>query len=178
MWNLQEVRLNNFIASEFSLTAEFHIIGTKVRGFITNIYGPFALARKSDFLESLNATKAWVGDRHWTLGEYFNLICSLDEKKGGHGTLSHHSEAFNDKIGEWGLVNLRPTNHIFNWTNKRIGNRHIASRLNRFLVLKEILTGGSDLAALVLPPTRSDHWPISLNWLRVGEHLRKPLCFE
>jgi len=47
------VALENFLASEFSLSAEFHIIGTKVRGVITNVYGPYMASRKHEFFESL-----------------------------------------------------------------------------------------------------------------------------
>ena len=50
-WNLNLVSMNNFVASRYMLSTCFHILGTSVRGVITNVYGPFQLARKSDFLE-------------------------------------------------------------------------------------------------------------------------------
>ena len=83
IWNPQEVSLHNFVASDFTLSAKFYIIGTRISGLITNIYGPFALARKIEFLNSLDTMKAWVGDIHWILGGDFNLITSLQEKQGG-----------------------------------------------------------------------------------------------
>ena len=51
LWNPKLVSMTNFVASRYMLSACFHILGTSVRGVITNVYGPFQLARKSDFLE-------------------------------------------------------------------------------------------------------------------------------
>lgn len=178
LWNPKEVSLENYLAYEFSLSAKFHIIGTRVRGVLTNVYGTYIAGRKNDFFKSLGTTHTWVGYWHRVIGGDFKLICNLEEKKEGHRALSNFSEIFNEKIVVWELVDLQPDNHFFTWTNKRSGERHIASRLDRFLVSESILTGGGDITAIILPSAGSDHWPVSLNWLRVGEHLRRSFRFE
>ena len=40
LWNPQEVHLSGFLASPYMLLDDFHIIGTIIRGVISNVYGP------------------------------------------------------------------------------------------------------------------------------------------
>ena len=40
LWNPREVSLSDFSASRHSLSAAFHILGTSIRGFMTNVDGP------------------------------------------------------------------------------------------------------------------------------------------
>ena len=75
-------------------------------------------------------------------------------------------------------MDVATTNNHYTWSNKRSGDRHIASRLDRFLSSECLLTKGGDSAALVLPTAGSDHWPISLKWRWPGENLRRPFIFK
>lgn len=67
-WNAHEVFLSNFVATEFSITVEFHILGTRVRGCLTSVYEPFLASRKKAFVETMGTTKNKVGSRHWVMG--------------------------------------------------------------------------------------------------------------
>ena len=84
----------------------FHIIGTTVRGVITNVYGPFQLVHKPAFLEELTTLREWVGNEHWIIGKDFNLIRSLEEKKGEIITLSNINTTFNKVIKDLHLVDV------------------------------------------------------------------------
>ena len=53
IWNPSGLSLTNFMATKFSISVEFHILGTNSKGFLTNVYGPFKLASKQLFLRSL-----------------------------------------------------------------------------------------------------------------------------
>ena len=53
LWNPKEVSLYNFSATQHSLSAAFHILGTNIWGFITNVYGPHREEHKMQFLDSL-----------------------------------------------------------------------------------------------------------------------------
>ena len=44
LWNPILVSIHNFVASRNMLSTYFHILGTFVRGVITNVYVPFQLA--------------------------------------------------------------------------------------------------------------------------------------
>ena len=57
LWNPNQVRLSNFVASRNTLSAHFHVLGTTVRGVISNVYGPFQLAKNPKFLDELRSLK-------------------------------------------------------------------------------------------------------------------------
>ena len=106
LWKPNLVSITNFFASRYMISACFHVLGTSVKGVITIVYGPFQLERKTTFLEELRLLSAWVGRDHWIIGGYFNLIRSLDEKKGGTRSLSNVSVSFNEVIEELHLVDV------------------------------------------------------------------------
>lgn len=64
LWNPNLVSISNFVASQNIFSAFFHVLGTSVRGVITNFYGPFQLVRKPTFLEELGSISDWVGLVH------------------------------------------------------------------------------------------------------------------
>ena len=68
------------------------------------------------------------------VGGHFNLIASLEVKKGGRCNMEEGSEAFTKTIEDLGLVDIILGEGWFSWNNKRMGERHIASILDRFLV--------------------------------------------
>ena len=76
-----EIKLTNFLATHYIIFADFHILGTSLRGILTNVYRPFSLAPKQAFLNSLKMLNIWVGQRHWIVGGDFNLIHNLGGKK-------------------------------------------------------------------------------------------------
>ena len=51
LWNPNLVSISNFVASKNMISGHFLILGTIIRGVVTNVYGPFQLAQKNDFLE-------------------------------------------------------------------------------------------------------------------------------
>ena len=57
LWNPWEVNLSGFIATPFSLSADFHILGTKIKGFMTNVYGPSSAEQKLSFLDLFSVIK-------------------------------------------------------------------------------------------------------------------------
>ena len=112
------------------------------------------------------------------MGGDFNLIRSLEEKKGGIRNLSGISNDFILLIEELHLVDVSTPNGFYKWQNKHSGQRHIASRLDRFLVLEPIMNGEGDIGAFILPGAGSDHWTIGLEWSRPGEFLKRSFRFE
>lgn len=70
------------------------------------------------------------------------MITSLLEKKGGLSRLNKDSELFVDFIESARLVDILPKNGSYTWNNRRGGENHIASHLDRFLILESILLEG------------------------------------
>lgn len=155
VWHPSKVTLEHFITTPFSISAQFILIDSGMQGVISNIYRPANPRKKPHFL---------ADQRHWILGGDFNLITNLQEKKRGTRKLDAHSLRFNSIIHNLKLVDVRTHNDLYTWNNKRIGTHAVASRLDRFLLSKSIVTFGGIYNASLLPSAGSDHWPISLTW--------------
>ena len=106
LWNLNLVCLHSLCATHFSISGRFQILGTKIKGVVTNVYGPFQAYKKPTFLASLRDLKEWVAEEPWIIGGDFNMIRSLEEKKGGVRTISAATNLFNDFIEESNLVDI------------------------------------------------------------------------
>ena len=61
LWNPLDISLTNLMATKFTILAEFHMLGPSSKGILTNVYGPFALASKQAFLNSLQIMSHLVG---------------------------------------------------------------------------------------------------------------------
>ena len=111
-WNPLEVELDHFLATRCSISANFHILGTAVHRRITNVYGPQHPIQKIAFLDFLQ----WLVNDQPTdidiLGGDFNLITSLQDRKGGRRLLSPEDNSFKDFIGDNGLIDLQSNNDI------------------------------------------------------------------
>ena len=81
LWNPRVVTLSGFFSTNYSISVDFHILGTRIRGIITNVYGPPKVDQKHTFIESLSDLKTIVMNRAWIIGGDFNLIRNLGEKK-------------------------------------------------------------------------------------------------
>ena len=46
IWNPQVVTLSGFFTTNCSISADFHILGTRIRGILTNVYGPLKVDQK------------------------------------------------------------------------------------------------------------------------------------
>jgi len=76
------------------------------------------------------------------------------------------------------LVDTEKMNGTFTWNNKRGGASQVASKLDRFIISKDLLLTGLDLTASILPFGGADHWPIQLEASFIGTPRNKPFRFE
>ena len=67
------------------LTSQFPIF--LVEGVVMNVYDPHNVGEKRDFIKSLRKLQDRINNDHWVVGGNFNLITSLEEKKGGQRKL-------------------------------------------------------------------------------------------
>ena len=86
------------------------------------------------------------------------MIRSLLEKKGGTRQLGSDSIAFQDFIMNMGLVDIEIINGTFTWNNKRGGASQVASKLDRFIVLEDLILTRPSMTASIFPFGGSDHW--------------------
>ena len=67
-----------------------------------------------------------------------------------------------DLMANIDLLDAPLKNKKYTWNNKKRGPGHIASRLDRFIIISSLLQKDMLLVSLALPSTTSDHKPISL----------------
>ena len=92
-----------------------------------------------------------------------NVTLAPNEKKGGSRVRDPSREWIKDIILGWDLIDIKPVKGKFTWSNKRIGPRHIAARLDRFLIHSSFLSLGLLASSKILPHCTSDHNPILLD---------------
>ena len=142
-----------------------------------NVYGTQTADSKMNLLNHID----WFHNMHIDLpliiGEDFNMISNLEEKKGGIKALLVKDMAFKDTINYYALVDIQTSSGFLTWNNRRGRAQQITKRLDHFLVFDKILTLGKMLDASVLPTAGLDHCPITLSWHSEGTPLHKPFRF-
>jgi exonuclease III len=178
LWNTNSTLMDTFYTTRWSITAAYRLIGSDKPGHLTTVYGPATPRDKQTFLESLNYLSSLNQHHNWIVGGDFNIIRSLEEKKGGSRRLDRDSDAFNNLIDDLSLVDLEAINGTHTWTNRRTGTHQIACKLDRFLVSEPTILDGTAVETTILNRTGSDHWPIQL-WMEVpATPGKKPFRFE
>eukprot|EP00253_Pinus_taeda_P031182 PITA_31182 len=67
---------------------------------------------------------------------------------------------------------------LYTWNNKRGGESHVASKLDRFLISEDIMIADKEVIVRVLPFGGSDHWTIQLDIKGIGTPRSRPFKFE
>ena len=80
-WNPLVVTLNEATSSLPTLSAYFHILGTSIKGFLMNVYGPQATDSKMNLLNFINWFHNLHVDSPIIIGGDFNMISNMDKKK-------------------------------------------------------------------------------------------------
>ena len=106
------------------------------------------------------------------------MIGSIMEKIGGTKVLGKDSVDFQNFIYEMKLVDIEMHNGIFTWNNKRGGESQVASKLDRFIILEDLMLNYKEIMARVLPYGDSDHWPIQMELQGVGKPRNRNFRFK
>jgi hypothetical protein len=91
------------------------------------------------------------------------MTLAATEKKGGFIVRDPTREWVEDIMAYWELEYVKPTKGKYTWSNKRVGPRHIVSRLERFLFQNTFMLLGLTPSSSILPHIVSDHKPIMLD---------------
>jgi len=145
---------------------------------VTNVYGPQRMDDKIRFLDSLMELRDRHVDVPWILGGDLNMIKSLLEKKQGTRTLSKYSTTFQTFMDNMKLVDTDMSNGRFTWKNKRGGESQVSSKLDRFIISKDLMLTNKEMIARILPFGGSEHWPVQLEVQGIGTPKNKPFRFE
>jgi len=94
------------------------------------------------FLNNLNVLGNIVEHRQWIIGEDFNIILSLEEKRGGIRRLYGDSEGFQKFIEDIHLIDIQTRNNIVTWSNRHSNTHQVACHLDRFLFSDTLMMEG------------------------------------
>jgi hypothetical protein len=83
LWNPSSVTLDNFFTTKWSISATYRLIGSNKLGYLTNVYGPATPRDKNAFLRNMEGLAILTSGNKWILGREFNMICNLNEIRGG-----------------------------------------------------------------------------------------------
>jgi exonuclease III len=178
LWNPATVILDQGFSTPGTLTAHYRAIGSDKDGLITNAYGPQNNQDKDLFLQNLAYLGSIAELQRWIVGGDFNMILTLEEKRGGKKRLEHDSLKFQELLDQHKLVDIENGNGTFTWTNKRSGHQQIACRLDHFLISETLLLEGPLVESNILPKAGSDHWPVQLWVDTIATPKLKPFRFE
>eukprot|EP00253_Pinus_taeda_P017271 PITA_17271 len=162
LWNPNDIILEGWTSMTRILTGIGRIAGTKEKVVISGVYGPHTPGEKESFMQKMKAIRRIYPEPAWVIGGDFNLIRSLEEKKGGIRKADQYMGMFNDMIDELRLVDIQTINGICTWNNRRGGKNQIASRLDRFLVSEPVMNKDVFVEEKIMPCLGSNHWPIRL----------------
>ena len=90
---------------------------------ITNAYRPQNSQDKDLFLKSLTYLGSLADRKRWIIGGDFNMILTLEEKRGGEKHLEPDNAKFQELIENLRLVDIESGNGTYTWTNKRSGHQ-------------------------------------------------------
>eukprot|EP00253_Pinus_taeda_P026517 PITA_26517 len=178
LWNSDDIILGSWTSMSRILTGLGRIVGTREQVVISGVYGPSSPGEKENFLNNIQSIRRLYPDVDWIIGGDFNLIRSLEEKKGGIRKTDNLMERFNALIDDLRLVDIQTINGISTWNNRRGGKNQIVSRLDHFLVSESIMNKDIFVEAQILPSLGSDHWPIKLEVDIKVRHGKRPFRFE
>ncbi|XP_012832647.1 PREDICTED: uncharacterized protein LOC105953522 [Erythranthe guttata] len=95
----------------------------------------------------------------WILGGDFNVIKTLEEKKGGSNTHFLGMQEFNEFLVAAGLTDAGFVGNMFTWSNNQRGRNCIWQRIDRMLLNAEAIASCS-IMVTHLPRIVSDHSPL------------------
>jgi exonuclease III len=131
---------------------------------------------KKYFLDSILLLGSAIQDHHWLLGGDFNMITTLQEKKGGQHRLDVDSEAFKETVEKLRLADIQMSNGCYTWHRRRGSSYQIVMRLDKFSVSKSLLQARNPISTKILPFSISNHFPIMLS--KESNHIPRPKPFK
>jgi hypothetical protein len=110
LWNPNSVILNQGLSTPGTLTTHYRAIGSDKDGWITNAYGPQTVPEKEIFLQQLAYLSSLANNQRWIVGGDFNMILTLEEKRGGRKRLEQDSIRFQELLEQHNLVDIENGN--------------------------------------------------------------------
>ena len=157
------------------LCASLFSLELKLDVCLANIYGPYI---DKDFFWKKLLEMDCMKCEKLILGGDLNFSMGLSEIWGFRARSDSLSDFFTKILETYGLVNITPTVMLPTWTNRRVGTENICKRLDRFLILVDMLDFVYFFRQWVGSGGDSDHQPVFLQIINKGFQLKSPFKFN
>lgn len=102
----------------------------------------------------------------------------LKEKLGGSRKITQVQKDFLNFIESNNQLDVKTSNGIYTWNNRRKGFTNIAERLDRYLVSEDWLQENLIAKSTIHPVAISDHFPITLTINEDSKPAKRQFRFE
>lgn len=113
LWDARIIHLNNIQANKNFIQATFHLSGTNAHGLLINVYFPQDTTQKSQLLNTLSELNRDRPFPLWISGGDYNMIASMDEKRGGRSNSNNDDGLLKEFINSNWLMDIPTSNGIF-----------------------------------------------------------------
>ncbi|TYG83632.1 hypothetical protein ES288_D01G184300v1, partial [Gossypium darwinii] len=141
--------------------------------WFTGFYGQADQTSKHLSWDMLRRVKSTVKEG-WIVGGDFNAILNNTKKDGGRRKSRRSMDEFRDILDELALIDVKPTNGWFTWSNNREGPNLVKERLDRFLISEDMFFKFTFINTRVVRQSKSDHEVILLN--TIGNKSEEESC--
>jgi exonuclease III len=162
LWKAEQFSLvNSYNTHHWSFTELKHT-ASKLTIALLDLYVPTLHNEKKDCWKTLNKFLEQNSPSNIIIVGDLNLVMNGKEKRGGRPSKDQMIFIVEDIIQQWDLMDFKPIKGLYTWTNNRMGEEHISTRLDRFLVQSTLLLERKLISTTILPKLTSDHKPILL----------------
>ena len=133
-WDPQKIYPLGWVSSRSTLSMVASALDPREVIMITNVYAPVDFVGKKELWRHIQYVRNCHPFHHWVLARDFNSVLSLEEKQGGLARLGPSSALLRQHIAVLQLSDIKPSNGLYTWNNRRTGVDAISKHLDRFLV--------------------------------------------
>jgi hypothetical protein len=167
-WCSRSIKLLNSWASDSCLGIDVQVEGLGLEVKIINAYGPHT--DRIPFWNTL-FSKELLKTENLIIGGDFNFSLGEAESWGPSAHPDPQAEFFNHLLASKGFIDITPVKLLPTWRNMRVGEAHVAKRLDRFLITESMSMLPFHFRQWIGSGGESDHSPV---WFVVEGGPQKP----
>lgn len=173
-FDLIKFNVSNIVRRKFTLSWMVHDKKTSFDWRVVVVYGSPHEEGKQDFLDELEEVMgSWSGPT--LIGGDFNLTREMSDKS--NGVINFRwADCFNSWINKWAIIELKPGNRDFTWTNNQ--DNLIHARIDRIFVTTEWDSAYPLSRVKALDKGNSDHTPLFIDLGEIFARGKKRFRFE
>ncbi|XP_057851263.1 uncharacterized protein LOC131061548 [Cryptomeria japonica] len=178
MWKRNSITFTCCTRMQNRLPSKVRSLSLNLEFIILDVYGPIPIDKKRVVWQEIEHFLRNQDAKNIIIGGDFNTILHTTDKSGGIRSIKQPYRDFANWISENNLLEIKTELGLHTWNNKRKGFCNIVQTLDRFFFKGDMSDFNSELKAIVLPWSGSDHCPVLLELLGEAKTFGCPFKFE